>query len=278
MPISRLLYFPFVIGALVFLYLTWEVDEGYSLYIVPMVIMIALIYVLSPQIDWWWYRRRPPQLEEPVRRLFFRHMVFYQNLSVEGRKRFSERVALFRIAHDYMPQAMESVPEDVKAIIAAAAVQLTFGREDYLLEPFEHIIVYPKPFPSPQFPRNVHASEIYEEDGVVMFSMEQLMYAFANPRQYYQLGLHEFAKVLIHKYREEDWPAMEADIWEKLEAISGMPRPAIVKWINVPEAAVPALAVCISHFFIFPEQFRIILPDLYQQLAMRLNLDPLQPG
>lgn len=245
--------------------------------IIPMVIMLALIYVLSPQIDWWWYQRQPPVLEEPVRQLFFKHSSFYQRLSVEGRARFGERVALFRIAHEYMPQGMESVPEDVKSIIAAAAVQITFGREDFLLEPFENIIVYPKPFASPQFPQKVHASEIFEEDGVVLFSMEQLLYGFSNPYQYYDLGLHEFAKVFVYKYREERWPSLGEDIWEKLELVSGMPRSAIVKWINLPEAAVPALAVSISHFFVFPEQFRSVLPELYQQFAAIFKLDPLIP-
>jgi Mlc titration factor MtfA (ptsG expression regulator) len=271
---SRILSIPFVVAALVLLYLTWEVDEGYSTWIIPPVLMLALIYIFSPQINWRWYVRRPPALDAPIRRMLQQFHRFYQQLAPEAKQRFRDRVALFMIAHEYMPQGVESIPEDIKAAVAIHAVQLTFGQDDFLLEPFERIVIYPKPFPSPQHPRQFHASEVYEEDGVLLFAAEQLMLGTTAPEQYYNIGLHEWAKVYLHLHPDAAWPAVDADSWERLERISGMSREAIVKWINLPEEAIPALPVAISHFFVFPARFKEEWPDAYAAFGAVFQLDP----
>jgi len=273
---SRILSIPFVLAALIMLYCTWEVDEGYSTWIIPPVLILALIYIFSPQINWWWYVRRPPELDAPIRGMLQQYHRFYQQLGPAGKQRFRDRVALYMMAREYMPQNVESIPEDIKAAVAIAAVQLTFGQEDFLLEPFERIVIYPKPFPSPQFPRQVHASEIYEEDGVILFSAEQLMLGANAPDRYYNLGLHELAKVYYHLHPDAGWPEMDAGSWERLERISGMSREAIVGWINLPEEAIPVLAVAISHFFVFPLSFKKEWPAAYATFAGVFRLDPVE--
>lgn len=269
---ARTLSIPFLIGALVFLYLTWEVDTGYSIYIVPFVIIMALIYVLSPQINWWWYQRRPPELRPKIRLLIERHLPYYQQLVESEKGRFRKRAALYMEANDFMPRGMESVPEDLRAIAAACAVQITFGRKDFLLPRFEHIIFYPHPFPSPQYPENFHSSEIYEEDGVIIFSAEQLLPGFLQPFQYYNIGLHEYARAFVRSYPEIDFPKLPEDIWQKLQQASGFSQAAIERWINLKP--IPAQPVSIALFFTFPRQFHAVLPELYEQYARIFNQSP----
>lgn len=269
---ARTLSIPFLIGALVFLYLTWEVDAGYSIYIVPFVIIMALIYVLSPQINWWWYQRRPPELRPKIRLLIERHLPYYQQLVESEKSRFRKRAALYMEANDFMPRGMESVPEDLRAIAAACAVQITFGRKDFLLPRFEHIIFYPHPFPSPQYPENFHSSEIYEEDGVIIFSAEQLLPGFLQPFQYYNIGLHEYARAFMRSYPEIDFPKLPEDIWQKLQQASGFSQAAIERWINLKP--IPVQPVSIALFFTFPRQFHAVLPELYEQYARIFNQSP----
>ena len=235
---------------------------------------LAIVYIFSPQINWWWYVRHPPALDPPIRRLLHQQHRFFQRLTPSARQRFCDRVALYMIAHEFMPQGVESVPEDVKAAVAAEAVQLTFGQEDFFFFSFERIVIYPKPFPSPQFPRRFHASELYEEDAVLLFAAEQLMLGFTAPDRYYNIALHELAKVYLHLHPEAGWPEMDADSWERLERISGMSREAIVQWINLPEEAIPAPAVAISHFFVFPVRFKEEWPAAYAAFAETFRLDP----
>lgn len=260
MPANNLVM-PFAITALYFLYKAWEVDDNYALYIIPCVVIIALIYVFSPQINWWWYSRNPPALDDPIRQIFQKQSRFYQQLSVADKFRFRNRVALFMIGNDFMPQIADSVPEDVKAFIAANAVHLTFGQEDFLFPKFEKVVIYPKPFPSPQYPTKMHTSEIFEEDGVVLFSAEQLVKSFIQPTKYYNIGLHEYAKVFVASYPNLDYPELGADIWEKLQAISGFSREYVTKFINLE--VISPQPVSIVHFFVFPEKFKAVLPELY---------------
>ncbi len=263
---ARVLSLPFIVLVLVFLYLAWEADQGYSMYIIPVVVILALIYVLAPQINWWWYRRYPPALDPPVRALLERHYRFYQHLSPVRQKQFRERVALYQLSVDFKPQGMESTPEDLKMVVAAAAVTMTLHiaeEKAWRLPAFEHVVLYPHRFPSPQYPEHFHASEIFEEDGVLLFSAEHLMLAFTQPAQYFNLGLYEYARVFKKQYLALTWPPTPVDIWEKLEPIGGFSRAAIGEWINLPLQELDAEAVAVAHFFLYPRAFQLALPDLF---------------
>jgi hypothetical protein len=117
-----------------------------------------------------------------------------------------------------------SLPPDVQLAIAAQAVILTFHREQFLFDKFEKIIVFPRPFPTPEHPYD-HASELHETDGCLLFAAEQVMLGFVKPTQWYNVAMHEYAKAFVLKYPGAAWPVFsEETAWEKLEATSGMPR------------------------------------------------------
>ena len=102
--------------------------------------------------------------------------------------------------------AMEHVPEDVKGITAANIVMLTFGQKDYRLSNFEKSVTYPHPFPSPQFPKHLHSCEIFEEDGVILFSLEKMIPGATRQTQFYNIALHEYAKIFMLSYPDYNYP------------------------------------------------------------------------
>ncbi len=255
---------PFFICAAVFSYMTLEINNQYSWYIVPNVVMLAAIYMLSPQIDWWWYQRKPPKLPEGLVKMFLARFPFFKNLVPDDKTKFCHRVALYMEANEFMPKGMENVPPDVKAVVAASVVQLTFHQEDYLLNKFEHIIVYPHPFPSPQYPKQWHASEIFEEDGVIMFSAEQLMVGFAEPKKYFHIGLYEYAKVFMRCHPEVEMPKLPEDVWKRLETISRFSKDAVEKWVGLNDLNV--MAVAVVHWFVFNEKFKSAMPEVFNEL------------
>lgn len=270
--LSRILAAPFLLMALLALYFAWEDDPTHAVYIAPAVIALAIIYVLSPQIDWWWYKRKPPKLHSMVETLLNRYDPFFKSLLPKEKQRFKDRVSLFIIAHDFRPQAMESVPTDVKGLIAASAVRMTFGLEDYLLTKFEQIIVYAHPFPSPLYPDKVHASEIYEEDGVIIFSIEQFMLGFIQTRQFYHLGIHEFFNVFKASYPDKAYPSFTKDFWKKLPAVSGLKREAIERFVGLPQEDV--LPVAAVHFFTHGKRFKAVFPKQYEDFKAIFKQDP----
>lgn len=269
---SRIVSIPFILAALILLYLTWEVDQKFAPWIAIPVIIGAVIYVFSPQINWWWYHKHPPKLDPMVESLFNRYFKFYQNLTPLDKKKFRDRVSLYMMGHEYIPQGMPSVQTDVQGLIAACPVWLTFGKDDFLLPKFERIVVYPHPFPSPEYPEILHASETHVDDGVIIFSIEQFMLGFIQTEKFYHLGMHEYAKAYIASYPYEDYPPLDDRFWELMPQISGLRKEAIEGWIGL--TGLEPLPVAIVHFFTHAEQFRLVLPDLYERFRRIFHMDP----
>ncbi len=259
MPAHKLLA-PFVFLALLFLYLAWEVDPGYAKYLIPCLVAAALIYVSSPQINWWWWRRNPPDLEPQLHAWLEHNSLFYNSLSAVERRHFRSRIFLQRENIDWTPMAWpdEKVPTDVQLAIASQAAMLTFGHEDFLFEKFEKIIVYPKPFLSPEHPEP-HASELFEPDGCLIFSAEQAMLAAMQPGRFFDPVLYEYARAFALSFPEKALPVLmdETSVWEKLAKV-GHARPQIEETIGLPN--LDAQAVAVHHFFTFPARFAAVFP------------------
>jgi hypothetical protein len=85
------------------------------------------------------------------------------------------------------------------------------------------------------------------------------MLGFVKPMQWYNVAMHEYAKVFQLKYPEEAWPAFaEEDVWTKLESVSGMPRAHVESVIGL--AGVEAFPVAVHHYFTFPLRFAAVFP------------------
>lgn len=260
---ARVISIPFLILTAIFAYLTLEVDESFSIYIIVFVILLAIIYTFSPQINWWWYTRNPPEIDKPMRNLLIQHHSFYNELSLSNKKRFRNRMALYMIAVEFMPQGWERLPEDIKGVIASNIVQMTLEQEDFLLPKFERIVVYTTPFPSPQFPKQLHASELFEEDGVLLFSAQQVMWAFLQPQQYYNLVLHEYIKAYQLSYPNKMYPEADKVSWETVQQISGFSKEQIEGIIGLSDIS-PSVASG-TLFFTHLEKYQQIAPKLCEQ-------------
>lgn len=270
--LTKIIATPIILITSVLVYLTLEDDYDWAIYIVPNILMLAVIYVLNPQIDFWWAKRHTPEMSSKLRALLEQKHPFYSRLSSEAQKRFRDRVVLYMMGNEFMPQKMETVPPDLQGMIASGVVQLTFGLDDFLLPAFEHIIVYPRPFPSPQYPTNFHTSEIFVEDKVILFAIEQLIPGTLNPTKHYNICLHEYIRAYLHMYKNNNFSDLDESTWESLEKVSGWSKEHIFKYINRPD--VQLLPVSICHFFIFGEKFKEVLPDVFERYQSVFNFNP----
>ncbi|MBK6620777.1 MAG: zinc-dependent peptidase [Saprospirales bacterium] len=269
----RWLAVPLVIIALVFLYFTWEVDhEKYAVYIIPPVVLLAVLIVFSPQIDWLMAKREPPELDPQIRKLLHQVSPFYTQLNPELKKRMRDRIGLLKMTFDFKPQAMEQVPEDIKAIVAYYAALLTFSFDKFLFSPFETVIIYKGPFPTPQFPQHWHICETFEEDGVLLFSADHLLKGFFQPAQYYPIGLHEMAHAFVLKNKHLSFPDPGDSVWEDIRQVSGVDRERLSKYIGLPE--ISPLLVSITYFFTLPARYKAVRPDLYASFSNIFQQDP----
>jgi Mlc titration factor MtfA (ptsG expression regulator) len=256
-------------------------DEHIGVWVAPAFILLAVVYVMSPQIDYWWYKRNPPPLALPIQRLIDEHFLYYKNLNAELKQRFRERLALYVMGNEFIrPVNKEDstamadrnrVPEDLKAAAAAHAIQVSFGREKYMTEKFEHIIIYPHPFPSPQY-NYLHTSEIFEEDGVLLLTSDPLMIGFQTPQRFFSIGLYEYARIYKMLNPSVSYPNLVENTWWDLEQVSGMSKAAIEKVVGLED--LDLFGVAAHHFFTFPDRMLKLMPDLYTLLSNVFNQNP----
>ena len=278
----QVLFIPLAIITALLLYIAHAKDESFAIWATAPLVLAAVAWIMGPQINWWWYKRNPPSLDTTIQRIIDDYFLFYKNLSPDSKKRFRDRLALFMLGNEFIrpPRPDEgdekrSMPEDIKAAVAAAAVQINFGKDNFLTGKFEHIVVYPHPFPTPQH-EAFHTAEIYEPDGVVLFSAEQLMQGFNKPQQFFSIGLYEYARIFKILYPSVSYPILEGNIWESLEKISGMKQNVLESIIGLPNADI--FGVATHHFFSFADRFLIVLPDVYQLLSNIFNQNPADAG
>ena len=74
-------------------------------------------------------------------------------------------------------------------------------------------------------------------------------------------ALHEYAKVFRICYPDEAYPTLPADIWEKLRQVSGFSKEYIEKFIGLKQPG--PYAVSVTCFFLFPEKYKAVLPEVY---------------
>jgi Mlc titration factor MtfA (ptsG expression regulator) len=252
--------------------------EGDTLYFVPLfafLMLLTVVFLLKQPIDWWWVQKHPPALPPPLDRLLRQAVPYYALLDGEEQRRFHDRVSLFSLRKEFESVGKEKETRpDLQGLIAAQAVQLTFGikRNDYLMERYAHVVLYPHPFPSPAM-KFLHSTEI-NEDGVLIFDAERALAGMLQPNKYYNLVLHEWGNAFYRSNMGAQFPRFETSAWGQLERIRGMDKAYILTYTGLEE--VDIVPVSIEHFFMSPLLFQQIMPDVYGLYTKIFNQNPLR--
>ena len=121
---------------------------------------------------------------------------YFNSLSVPQKQRFLKRLQAF-IANKVFKIHDEKGYKEMPILISAAAIQLTFGLEKYLLPNFEFIHVYPQEF------MRVQETICFLEGNVsghaINLSWKHFLEGYANPNDGQNVGLHELAHALYYQ-------------------------------------------------------------------------------
>jgi Glucose-regulated metallo-peptidase M90 len=251
---------PFALWLLAVLYLAWTHEGAGASWALPPLVAIVVIYVMSPQINWWWWKKYPPVLSDGLTQLLEKNAIFYRNLPKNDQKTFRERVFLTMQSSNFMAKGFpeDEVLDDLKMIISAAATTVSFRKTDFLFPKFEQIVVYPKAFPTPELPV-FHHSEMFEIDGLLIFSAEILTHSFFNPTVFFNAAIYEYARAAKKSWRiAENWPTFDAADLPNLELVSGLPFENIKHQIGLENLDISAIAA--HHYFQFREKMTAIFP------------------
>ena len=229
--LSSILYFPLFVATIVILYFGYGSNDGLLVWILLPVILTIAIYVGQGQIDYWWLKSNPAPLDERIENWLTKHSDYYTSLNESYKLEYRNRLSNYLFAREFMVvgnKEQREAPEDIKAIIASQAINLTFGDEDYLLDDYDRIFLYTHPFPSPRF-KFLHTVETEHVDKTIILSMDHAVHGIVKPMQHYNIALHAFADAYTHAHPEKDYPPVHQLGWEAPEQILRMNKDHILK-------------------------------------------------
>lgn len=209
---------------------------------------------------------------------------YYRRLPNPQRRRFERRVKRFINDKDFHGRGLK-VTQEMKVMIAGAAVQLTFGLEPLLLIHFRRILVYPDRYRN-RTQANDHIGEVNPGMRVIAVSWKHFMEGFADPSNARNVGLHEMAHALwlenhVPNAETGFLPARLLQEWRHLaEEESIRIRAGEDRLFRAYAATDQAefFAVAMEYFFEQPVAFQEKLPDLYSCMCRLLRQDPARLG
>lgn len=208
-----------------------------------------------------------------------RHFTFYRNLPAGYQKIFKSRLRKFMDSKKFETRKGLILTEEMKVLISACAVQLTFGLRNYKLPGFNRILIYPESYYS-HITKKYHKGEANAR-GLVVFSWKDFKEGYNEPNDNLNLGLHEFAHALFIGFMRDTTNDINFlsyyDSWKesgdreffKLRSGSSHYLRAY-GGTNFMEF----FSVCVEHFFETPNEFREKIPGLYQLLSKLFGQDP----
>jgi len=133
-----------------------------------------------------------PQVYRDILQKYFK---YYQALSPTDKAKFERKVALFVYGKQFIPRQIAEVTIEAKVLIAACAVQLTFGLSEFPIRHFNKILVYPNGYYS-RISKRYHKGEVNPRFGIIVLSWQSFVEGYVYPDDSFNVGLHEMAHAI----------------------------------------------------------------------------------
>lgn len=219
---------------------------------------------------------------DPERKEFLaKNFNYYKSLSSRDRQTFERRVQKFISMKNFESREGLEVTMEMETLVAAAAIQVTFGYPSVYLEQFDRIILYPDAYYS-TINDAYHRGEVHTR-GVIVLSWKNLVEGYLEYGDGRNLALHEMA----HALKISDIQAGKGYDFLDRDLLHAFIRHAREEMHLIAEGK-PSFfrkyaatndheffAVAIENFFEKPEAFRDFHSPLYDSLVDLMNQNPL---
>ncbi len=209
------------------------------------------------------------------------NFVYYLKLNDRKRNEFIYRIENFIEEKIFISREGFIIDDTVKIYVAACAIQITFGLDDYYLGHFKKIIIYPKEYYS-KINKRYHKGEV-NIGGAIILSWQDFLEGYKNNEDGRNLGLHEMAHALYFNNHFDD-------------VIDNFFKHYIQRYIHLSKNEICIIrsgnhhifrdyaqtnfneffAVSVEYFFEKPQLFSQELPILYKEMTILLNQNPLE--
>jgi Mlc titration factor MtfA (ptsG expression regulator) len=199
---------------------------------------------------------------------------YYHSLLPQHQVKFEKRVRHFLVNKTFVAEDSNEVTEEMKIMIAAACVQLTFGHRPFYLSHFKNISVY-------QW-QPISLEEIKKKK-VLLISWSEFQEGYLSPTDGYNPGMKVLAMALLLEerlrensdklfgdYAYRNWQAKSRALGERFIQTGLTP---FRNYSEVDKA--DFFAVSVVYFFENPIDFHQRFPDLFKAMKKLLGQDPL---
>jgi hypothetical protein len=257
-----------------------------AVYLLAMVIALVIykdrLLVALKNLKQWWERRQFQEHQTYYHSIVSTHSKFYNGLSLTDQEKFLWRTYQYMRARKFHYVDVEPSPEK-PMLVSAAAVQLTFGLDKFMMSYFEDVYImkednYQVGFAQPE-KGHVNHSGIY-------LCWESFISGMHGAQANANVGLHEMGHALTYVNlitQTESDPHFK----KEFKYYSKVARPlfdAMQKGYTSVLGSYAASnfqefwAVSVEFFFENPLKLKEELPALYNALKRLLKQDPLQEG
>ncbi|WP_276367452.1 zinc-dependent peptidase [Chryseolinea sp. H1M3-3] len=219
-------------------------------------------------------------IPQAYRDILQKYFLYYRQLDDVAKTKFVQKVCQFIYGKRFIPRNVDQVTMEARVLIAATAVQLTFGLTDVYLQHFDKILVYPNDYYS-SITKRYHKGEVNPRFGIIVLSWQSFVDGFIYPNDSINLGLHEMAHALRLEniIKNDEYQFFDEELVNEFDAYA-QKLCHVENWNDTffrPYACANEhefFAVAVENFFERPHEFKNALPELYKILSKLLNQDP----
>lgn len=220
----------------------------------------------------------PEKLTTNQRQILVNEFPFYKKLSDKRKVYFEHRVKKFINHYQFVGKEELSIKDEMKIMIAATYIMLTFGMRDYLIDLFKTIIIYPSAYFS-NASQQYHKGEFNPTMKVVAFSWEDFVLGHKTSNDNINLGLHEFSHVLHFNCLKSNTPSAIIFYDEFNEVIKYFTDQNLNSQLHTKgyfrlyayENQFEFISVVLEHFFETPHILNKAHPELYAKVYSMIN-------
>ncbi|MEZ4839517.1 zinc-dependent peptidase [Flavobacterium sp.] len=254
-----------------------------------MVVLIVLLILIFQSIEFFYgilfnkpiflhFYLSPKTLTKEQLKIVEEKISFYNSLSDKKKKYFEHRLATFIENYQFITKENLFLTDEIKVLISATAIKLTFGMRKYLIDVFDKIIVYPEPYYSVSNDA-WHKGEFNPRMKAIVFSWKDFLEGYEYHNDNLNLGLHEFAHAVhFHGLKSNDKSAiLFTRSYNRIVEYTTQPIVA-KKLVNSNYFRIYAftnsfefIAVLLEHFFETPNEFKKEFPELFEKVRKMIN-------
>lgn len=166
---------------------------------------LEVIYVLKNKkpfyVHFYWFKKK---LTAEQKFILYNDFHFFNKLSEKEKVYFEHRVASFIQDKQFIGKESIEVSDEMKVLISATAVMLTFGFRNYYIGLIRRIIIFPDVFYS-QVNDDYHQGEFNPALQTLVLSWKDFQRGYDILNDKLNLGIHEFTHAIhLNSIKERD--------------------------------------------------------------------------